>query len=122
MRQVDPARPDRWTRRSQQRAGLDRRPAISTLPEPDRARLRRHEIGLVFQSDNLLPFLTAAENVSLRLALDDPAAGNERSLELLAGLGLEGEANRYPTSSPEGSVSAWRWLERCPPAEPDHRR
>src|SRR6476620_3801759 len=38
---------------------------ISALPESERARLRRDKLGLVFQSDNLLPFLTAAENVGL---------------------------------------------------------
>src|SRR5436190_23253003 len=32
---------------------------ISSLPEPQRARHRRDELGLVFQADNLLPFLTA---------------------------------------------------------------
>jgi putative ABC transport system ATP-binding protein len=69
---------------------------ISTLPERDRSRLRRHEIGLVFQSDNLLPFLTATENVSLQLSLDDPGGGNARSLELLAELGLSAEADRFP--------------------------
>jgi len=69
---------------------------ISTLAERDRSRLRRHEIGLVFQSDNLMPFLTATENVSLQLALDDPGSGNARSLELLAELGLSAEADRFP--------------------------
>jgi len=69
---------------------------ISTLPEPDRARVRRHEIGLVFQSDNLLPFLTATENVNVQLSLDRSGDGNERSLELLAELGLAHEATRFP--------------------------
>ncbi len=69
---------------------------ISSLPEADRARVRRHELGLVFQSDNLLPFLTAAENVSVRLALHDPSEGTARSLELLARLGLADEATKFP--------------------------
>jgi putative ABC transport system ATP-binding protein len=69
---------------------------ISTMSEPYRARLRRHEIGLVFQSDNLLPFLTAIENVSLRLSLDDPGGDNHRSRELLAELGLEDEVDTFP--------------------------
>jgi putative ABC transport system ATP-binding protein len=69
---------------------------ISTLPERNRAHVRRHEIGLVLQSDNLLPFLTATENVSLQLALDDPGAGTARSLELLTELGLADEADRFP--------------------------
>jgi putative ABC transport system ATP-binding protein len=69
---------------------------ISTLPERDRAHVRRHDIGLILQSDNLLPFLTAAENVSLRLALDDPSDGMARSLELLGELGLADDADRFP--------------------------
>ena len=69
---------------------------ISTLPDSDRARVRRHEIGLVFQSDNLLPFLTAIENVSVQLSLKDPGEGNARSLELLTELGLEEEADKFP--------------------------
>ena len=69
---------------------------ISKLPERDRARLRRHEIGLVFQSDNLLPFLTATENVSVQLSLDDPREGNARSLDLLNELGLEEESGKFP--------------------------
>ena len=69
---------------------------ISTLPELELARVRRHEIGLVFQSDNLLPFLTATENVSLQLSMDDPGDGDARSLELLGGLGLAEEATKFP--------------------------
>ena len=44
--------------------GRDRRPRGLELPERQRARLRREELGFVFQSDNLLPFLTAVENVA----------------------------------------------------------
>jgi putative ABC transport system ATP-binding protein len=69
---------------------------ISMLPDRDRTRVRRHEIGLVFQSDNLLPFLTSTENVSVQLALDEPGEGDARSLELLAALGLDEEADRFP--------------------------
>jgi len=69
---------------------------ISTLPDDERSRLRRHEIGLVFQSDNLLPFLTATENVALQLSLDDPGEGNARCLELLDELGLVDEGAMLP--------------------------
>jgi putative ABC transport system ATP-binding protein len=73
---------------------------ISRLPDGRRARLRRDRLGLVFQSDNLLPFLTAVENVSLQLALH--AAGErdeprfERSVELLGELGLAADADKLP--------------------------
>jgi putative ABC transport system ATP-binding protein len=69
---------------------------ISTFPDQRRARARRHGIGLVFQSDGLLPFLTATENVSLRRSLDDPDDGNARTIELLSGLGLDEEADKFP--------------------------
>ena len=69
---------------------------ISALPESERARLRRDELGLVFQSDNLLPFLTAAENVGLQLSLHGARDGYERSLESLAELGLGRELHRLP--------------------------
>ena len=48
---------------------------LATLPGNGKARLRRRVIGYVFQDFNLLPGLTAAENVSLPLELDGVAAG-----------------------------------------------
>jgi putative ABC transport system ATP-binding protein len=69
---------------------------ISELPERERARVRREEIGFLFQSDDLLPFLTAAENVALQLALHGEQGGGERGLQLLASLGLAGQADKLP--------------------------
>ncbi|MEO7197065.1 MAG: ABC transporter ATP-binding protein [Solirubrobacterales bacterium] len=69
---------------------------VSDMIEDDRARFRREQLGWVFQSQNLQPFLTAVENVSLQLALNASADGYERSLELLADLGLESAADKYP--------------------------
>ena len=69
---------------------------ISTMSDEERARVRRHDIGLMFQSDNLLPFLTATENVSLQLSLDDREGANARSLEILTELGLAHEASKLP--------------------------
>jgi len=69
---------------------------ISTLGDEERARVRRHEIGLMFQFDNLLPFLTATENVSLQLSLDDREGAHARSLEILTELGLADEASKLP--------------------------
>ncbi len=70
--------------------------AISTLSDRERAAMRRREIGLVFQSDNLLPYMTAAENVSLQLSLVGREEGRARSLELLHELELADEADRLP--------------------------
>jgi putative ABC transport system ATP-binding protein len=69
---------------------------ISSLPERERTRLRRDELGLVLQSDNLLPFLTAVENVGLQLAMRGAPDGYEACLDVLAGLGLAGQAERLP--------------------------
>ena len=72
----------------------------SGAPRP-RAAGRRRGIGLVFQSDDLLPFLTALENVSVQLALDatlgDATLGEDgRSRALLAKLGLGAEVDLLP--------------------------
>lgn len=69
---------------------------ISSLPERERAHLRRHQLGLVFQLDNLLPFLTAVENVSLQLALHGSTDGYGRCVEVLGELGLIGEVDKLP--------------------------
>jgi ABC-type lipoprotein export system ATPase subunit len=70
--------------------------SISGSSEVERERIRRHEIGLIFQADNLLPFLTAVENVALPLALRGADGGYERCEELLARLGLAEHAARLP--------------------------
>jgi putative ABC transport system ATP-binding protein len=69
---------------------------ISSLSERQRARFRRDELGFIFQSDNLLPFLTAAENVAAQLALRAATNGHGECVELLARLGLAGEADKLP--------------------------
>lgn len=48
--------------------------AISALDDTGRARLRAHRIGIALQSDNLVPFLTATENVQLALAFGERPA------------------------------------------------
>jgi putative ABC transport system ATP-binding protein len=69
--------------------------AISSLPERDRERIRRDEVGLVFQADNLLPFLTAIENVALQLTLSGMHT-MYASAELLERLGLAEHAGKLP--------------------------
>ncbi len=63
------------------------------------ARLRRIAIGYVLQSGALLPFLSAAENVTLPLRLAGPVREDERERvrDLLQRLGLERFANRLPS-------------------------
>jgi putative ABC transport system ATP-binding protein len=62
------------------------------------AQLRRREIGYVFQDRNLLPQLTAAENVALPLELDgtSPRASRRLALGVLAEVGLTELVDRFP--------------------------
>ncbi|MGE4533149.1 ABC transporter ATP-binding protein [Halomonas sp.] len=69
--------------------------AISPLAEPERARLRRESLGLVFQQFHLVPSLSVLDNLRLQARL----AGREDSAwsaELIARLGLSGLEGRYP--------------------------
>jgi ABC-type polar amino acid transport system ATPase subunit len=59
----------------------------------------RKEVGMVFQSFNLFPHLTALENISLaqrRVRKTDRAAATQRSLELLSTVGIRDKAEAYP--------------------------
>jgi putative ABC transport system ATP-binding protein len=71
---------------------------LTRLSETERAQRRRKGLGFVFQSFNLIPTLTVAENVELPLALNDvaPADVRRRSRELLDELGLAACAERFP--------------------------
>ena len=68
---------------------------ISNLGDEERTRFRRHQIGFVFQTDNLLPFLTALENVSQQLAFCG-VHDDDRCLELLDRLGVGDHAHKLP--------------------------
>jgi putative ABC transport system ATP-binding protein len=71
---------------------------VAGMSDNARARLRRRTIGYVFQDFNLLPGLTAAENVALPLELDGLSARRARAagLRALERLGLGDRAAHYP--------------------------
>src|ERR1700728_2096674 len=71
---------------------------VSGMSGNARARLRRRTIGYVFQDFNLLPGLTAAENVALPLELDGLSARKARvaGLRALERLGLDERSAHYP--------------------------
>lgn len=71
---------------------------IETLGEPKRARLRLTDFGFVFQFGQLLPELSAADNVSLPLLLAGTKRSEalRRSTDLLDRLGLDGMGRKLP--------------------------
>ncbi len=69
---------------------------ITTMPEEERAALRRRELGFVFQSHNLQPFLTVSENIGMQALLAGIPDKTAYSDELLASLGVGAFAQRFP--------------------------
>jgi putative ABC transport system ATP-binding protein len=71
---------------------------LATLSRTDRAMMRRRSIGYVFQDFNLLPGLTAVENVTLPLELDGVGGKVARAtgLQALEELDVAERAERYP--------------------------
>lgn len=68
------------------------------LSERERTTMRRTRLGFVFQQSNLIPSLTALEQVELMAHIngDSPRAASTRARELLAEVGLEAKASRRP--------------------------
>src|SRR5947207_215077 len=73
---------------------------LGNLSENDRARLRGEKVGFVFQSFQLIPTLTAQENVQVPLELRGSAGAAgaaERARELIDRVGLTGRGHHFPT-------------------------
>ncbi len=71
---------------------------LSTMSERRRTAFRGSNIGFSFQSNNLVPFLNAQENVELMLRLNGrlDRKGKQRATDLLARLGLGERLKNYP--------------------------
>ncbi len=72
--------------------------AVAALTKKQLALLRRQKIGFIFQAYNLIPVLSAIENISLPLILlgAEPAAARAEAERALAEVALEGMADRRP--------------------------
>ncbi len=72
---------------------------IGEMSKLQRANYRRNELGFIFQSYNLIPVLTAYENVSLALSLINLRKEDirERTMAILKEVGLEGMEHRLPS-------------------------
>ena len=71
---------------------------MSSMTENEKAELRNRRIGFIFQNFQLLPTLTALENVMIPLELQKRAKGaSEKAKALLTRVGLEGRFNHYPS-------------------------
>ena len=69
---------------------------LSSLDEEERAVLRGQLVGFVFQSFQLLPSLTALENVMLPIELKGDSAAKEKATDLLDRVGLSDRWHHYP--------------------------
>lgn len=87
-------------------AGLDRPTSgsvhldgqnLNPLDEDERARIRNSRVGFVFQNFQLIPTLTAIENVMVPLELRGESGARPLALDLLDRVGLGGRLHHYPT-------------------------
>jgi putative ABC transport system ATP-binding protein len=76
---------------------------VLTLSEPEGARLRREELGFVFQAFHVLPHLSVADNVGLPLQLLGRPRG-DRVARMLAAVGLDGLGERAPRQLSGGQL------------------
>ena len=71
--------------------------SLEKLNEDQRAAVRSRDVGFIFQNFQLLPTLTALENVMVPLELKKRTNAKEKAMELLEKVGLKDRATHYPT-------------------------
>jgi ABC-type lipoprotein export system ATPase subunit len=69
---------------------------ITRMNESQRAAFRRDRIGIVYQMDNLIPFLSALENVMLPMQAAKRSNAKSRAIQLLEEVGLKERLNHRP--------------------------
>ena len=70
--------------------------AIHDLKEDELADYRSKNVGIIFQSFNLLPSMTALENVNLPLEISRDFIDDKKSIKLLESVGLKNRVSHYP--------------------------
>jgi putative ABC transport system ATP-binding protein len=70
--------------------------ALSEIDEDERARVRNQHVGFVFQNFQLIPTLTALENVTVPIELRGDRSAQKLGVELLERVGLAGRIAHYP--------------------------
>ena len=91
---------------------------LARLSVTERARLRRRQVGFVFQFFHLLPTLSVAENVELPLLLDRQRNRRERVRGLLARVGVDHRADHLPGELSGGEMQRVA-IARALVAEPE---
>ena len=79
---------------------------LTQLSDDGRAKLRRQRLGVTFQRDNLLPFLSALENVELPLKMSGQPRATQQARALLAELGLENRIHSRPAQLSGGEQAS----------------
>ncbi len=70
---------------------------LTSMTEDERARLRGEKVGFIFQSFQLIPTLTALENVQVPLELQGDSRAGARAREVLDRVGLGDRMHHFPT-------------------------
>ncbi len=107
-------------------AGLDRPSSgtvmlynglINDLSEDERAAIRNEHVGFIFQNFQLIPTLTALENVMIPLELQGQSGARKIALDLLERVGLKDRSSHYPSQLSGGEqqrVSLARAFSNAP--------
>ena len=82
--------------------------ALGNMDKNERTVFRREKIGFIFQAYNLLPMLTAYENIVLPLRLDGQDIKKEFLDRIIETLGLGEKRNNFPHEMSGGQQQRWR--------------